>query len=105
MCKAARDGHANARDMRLNNMKTTMLAALALTACHPQVIAIPSTTDAPKPGQMAVTGTATLEVSPDCADLTMTLSSDDVRPAAATAHVDAKEQAVIAAMTKLGVTT
>src|SRR3569623_2476464 len=55
------------------------------------------------PGLMTVTGSATLEVSPDCADLTMTLSADNTRPGAATSAVDNEEQSLSAALTKQGV--
>ena len=89
------------------------LAALALasslTACHdsrPQVIAVqtPSTPVA-QPGQMTVTGQATLEVSPDCADLTITLSADNLRPGSATKELEAKKLALVAALQKIGVET
>jgi hypothetical protein len=50
-----------------------------------------------------VNGTATLEVSPDCADLTMTLSADGARPGVATKSVQAKERDLVAALGKLGV--
>ena len=84
------------------------LAALILTsslvACHnsPQVLAIPQPEHV-QPGQMTVTGSATLEVSPDCADLTMTFTVDNGKPGIATAGVDAKEAALVAALHKIGV--
>ena len=89
-------------------MLKTTLAALILTsslvACHDrEVIAIPDTADIVKPGQMTVTGLATLDVSPDCADLTMTLSADNIRPGAATAAVDAEEATLVDALKKQGV--
>ena len=88
-------------------MTKTLLASLVpvalLAACHDTKVILPSQTAPDKPGQMTITGTATLEVSPDCADLTMTLTADDLRPAAATADVEAKENAVVAALKKLGV--
>jgi uncharacterized protein YggE len=83
---------------------TKLLLALPLlaAACHERVIAVsPATPE--NPGLMTVTGSATLEVSPDCADLTMTLSSDNIRPGTATQAVDAKEGNLIAALTKQGV--
>lgn len=87
-------------------MTKPLLASLVtvalLAACHDTKVILPSA--APdKPGQMTITGTATLEVSPDCADLTMTLTADDLRPGAATSAVEAKETAVVAALKKLGV--
>jgi len=83
--------------------KTFMfLPLLATLGCHERVIAV-SPAVPENPGLMTVTGSATLEVSPDCADLTMTLSADNTRPGAATAAVDNEEQALIAALTKQGV--
>ncbi len=82
-------------------MTKSLLALLALTACHDTKVVMPQSL--PQPGQMTVTGTATLEVSPDCADLTMTLSSDDAKPGAATQHVEAEENTLVAALQKLGV--
>ena len=93
------------------------LAALALAtslttvaACNskPQVIAVTapdSHSPAQQPGNMTVTGQATLEVSPDCADLTITLTSDSIRPGVATKDLEAKKQALIAALKKVGVET
>ena len=83
-----------------------LLAALALPACgsHPQVIAVQGAdTQARHPGAMTVTGTAHLEVSPDCADLTMTIAGEDLRPGGATHAVQAKEDAVVARLRELGV--
>jgi uncharacterized protein len=85
----------------------SLALATALFACKdpaPQVIAIPSA-EVSKPGLMSVTGSATLEVAPDCADLTMTISADGAKPGLATAAVKAKQQALLAALTKLGVDT
>jgi uncharacterized protein YggE len=83
-----------------------LLASLAsvASACHsdPQILALPGS-DLAKPGQMTVTGTATLEISPDCADLTMTLSSEAKRPGLATTDVQTKQGALVAALAKLGV--
>jgi uncharacterized protein YggE len=85
-------------------MTKTLLASLALlAACHDTKVILPSQAAPDKPGQMTITGTATLEVSPDCADLTMALTADDLRPGAATSAVEAKETAVVAALKKLGV--
>ena len=82
------------------------LAAVLLAACQnraPQVIALPSPADAPRPGVMTVTGQATLDISPDCADITITLDAETPRPGAATSAVDAKETKLVAALDKLGV--
>ena len=86
-----------------------LASGLGLTvACSdrtPQVIAIPATAAAPhaQPGAMTVAGTATLEVSPDCADMTMTLSADGARAGVAATALAKKQQAVIAAMQQLGI--
>ena len=87
-----------------------LLTALALTtplaACHdrPQVIAVQGANDpASRPGQMTVTGSAKLEVSPDCADLTMVISADNLRPGIATHDAEAKEDAVVAKLRELGI--
>src|SRR5258708_10950783 len=81
------------------------LAALSFAACQnraPQVIALPST-DVPKPGVMTVTGQATLDISPDCADVTITLDAETPRPGGATTAVDAKETKLVTALDKVGV--
>jgi uncharacterized protein len=91
----------------LNKLFASLVLATSLVACadrSPQVIAVPANgVEVEHPGAMAVTGTATLDVSPDCADLTMTLSSDGAKPGQATASVQAKEKALVAALTELGV--
>jgi uncharacterized protein YggE len=90
-------------------MKSTLASfvlATSLFACSdrgPQVIAIPAAAEVARPGQMTVTGTATLEVSPDCADLTMTIVADGAKPGTATSSVQAKQQRIIEALKKLGV--
>src|SRR4051812_6570638 len=81
-------------------MTKPLLCLALLAACHATKVI---TTVPTAPGQMTITGTATLDVSPDCADLTMTVSADDLRPGAATQAAEAKEQAVIAALEKAGV--
>lgn len=89
-------------------MKTALASlalASALFACKDpssQMMAMPNPAEV-RPGSMTVTGTATLEVSPDCADLTMTISSDGARPGIATKGVKEKQQALLEALTRLGV--
>jgi len=88
-------------------MKKTLAALLlacSLTACHdpPQIISVPAGGELAKPGQMTVTGQATLEVTPDCADLTITISADDARPGLATRQTETKKLALLAAITKAG---
>jgi uncharacterized protein len=82
--------------------KTLLASLIALTACHDTKVIMPNGPATP-PGQMTITGTATLDVTPDCADLTMTVTADDLKPGAATAAAEAKENAVIAALEKAGV--
>ncbi len=93
----------------LKKTLASLVLATSLLACKqapPQIIAMPAPSDVVRPpGQMTVTGTATLEVAPDCADLTMTISADGLRPGLATAAVQAKQQLLIAALMKLGVET
>lgn len=92
-------------------MLNKTLAALALacsltTACHDRerIIQVPaSQADVSRPGQMTVTGQATLEVSPDCADLTITLSGNNLRPGIATKELEGKKGTLVAALGKLGV--
>jgi len=92
----------------LKSTLASLVLATSLLACTdrgaPQVIAIPSA-EVSHPGQMTVTGTATLEVSPDCADLTMTIVADGAKPGVATAGVQAKQQKIVEAMKRLGLST
>ena len=86
-------------------MTKTLLASLPLVAllaaCHDTKVIMPS---APTQEHgMTVTGTATLDISPDCADLTMTIAMEQPRPGLATAAAQQNEQAVIAALEKAGV--
>lgn len=98
--------------MRIHSVLFASLiaASTSLVACSdraPQIIAVPSTANVgdvhEHPGAMSVTGTATLEVSPDCADLTMTLTFEASKPGAATAGVTSKEEALVAALDKIGI--
>jgi len=83
----------------------SVVLASSLFACSDRVIAVPAPTSitAPAPGGMTVTGTATLEVSPDCADITMTIDVDGARPGLATTGAQAKQQAIVDALKKLGI--
>jgi uncharacterized protein len=92
----------------LKHSLAALVLASSLTACGdraPHVIQIspPQQLDVERPGQMTVSGQATLEVSPDCADLTITLTTDDLRPGAAVKGLDKKKLALIAALQKIGV--
>jgi uncharacterized protein len=84
---------------------TTLTAAGSLAACSspaPQIV-VHTDKDAIDDGKMVVTGTATLNVSPDCADLTMTVSGRSMRPRAAVDAVRKRQEALVAALKKLGV--
>jgi len=92
---------------QLAGLVLTSALVSSLGACSertPQVIALqqPGTNTPQPPGVMTVTGSATLEVSPDCADLTMTLAADGARPAVAAAALAKKQQTLIDAMKTLG---
>lgn len=90
----------------LNKTLISFLFASSLLACKdpaPQIITLPPAAEVVKPGQMTVTGSAQLEVSPDCADLTMTIQADGAKPGAATTRAQAKQQELISALLKLGV--
>jgi uncharacterized protein len=95
----------------MKNFLAGSVLALSLAACSdrtPQVIAVPqamppaAAAAAQAPGAMTVSGSATLEVSPDCADLTMTMSADGAKPGLAAAAIKKKQDDAIAAMKKLG---
>jgi uncharacterized protein YggE len=80
------------------------LVASSLAGCRAEAPHITVHTEkGASPAQMVVTGTATLQVSPDCADLTMTLSARAPRPGAAVEQVRGRQDALIAALRKLGV--
>ena len=51
-----------------------LVLASSLFGCADRVITMPAPAPVtPTPGGMTVSGSATLEVSPDCADVTMTI--------------------------------
>jgi uncharacterized protein len=92
----------------LKKTLASLLLAASLLACSdraPQVIAVPMPTDTQKAGSFVIHGSATMQVAPDCADLLMTLTADAGKPGNATAAVQAKQQALIGALTKLGIET
>ncbi|HEY6174084.1 MAG TPA: SIMPL domain-containing protein [Kofleriaceae bacterium] len=91
-------------------MSSTRIVSFVIVAVliAPGIAHLPSavadtTPDPARPGVMTVTGTATLEIAPDCADLMMTISADDLKPSAATHAVQAKRDALLAALAKIGV--
>lgn len=86
-----------------------LVLATSLTACGdraPHVIAVqPNSAEVDRPGQMTVTGQATLEVSPDCADLTITIAADNIKPGTAAKQLEAKRLILISTLQKIGVET
>ena len=94
--------------MMKKTLASLLLASSLAAGCQdrpPQVIAVPSMAELDRPGQMTVTGQATLEVSPDCADMTMTLSADNIRPGAAASAARAEEAGDDRGALKVGVET
>ncbi|HEY4059296.1 MAG TPA: SIMPL domain-containing protein [Kofleriaceae bacterium] len=86
----------------------TLLTFAACAPRAPQVIAIqsPATTpplDPTRPGGMTVQGQATLEVSPDCADMTITLAAAAVKPGNAARDLEKKRQQLVTSLQKAGV--
>jgi uncharacterized protein YggE len=97
--------------LRLDPLRNLAFAIAAfgatgsLVACksEPPNIVVHTAPDSQRdPHVMTVSGTATLEVSPDCADLTMTLTGDAMKPGAAVAKINAQRDALIKAMLQLG---
>jgi uncharacterized protein YggE len=78
------------------------LAAAPLAACSPPQVVVHTDKSAVSPGSLVVTGTAVLEVSPDIAELTMTITGDAMRPGAAVDQVRSKQARLIAEMKKQG---
>ncbi len=93
----------------LKHSLAALVLASSLTACGdraPHVIAVPANAaELARPGLMTVTGQATLEVSPDCADLTNTLAADNIKPGLAAKQLEAKKLIMISALQKIGVET
>lgn len=85
---------------------TTTAAASSLVACKadppPQIIVHTADKAEAPPRQMTVTGTATMQIAPDCADLTMTLTGESMRPGPAVDKVRKQQDALLAALRKLG---
>jgi uncharacterized protein YggE len=81
-------------------------AAGSLVACRqepPNVTIHTTDKDVVHKGTMVVTGTATMQVSPDLADLIMTLEGKAMRPGAAAASVRKKQDQLVAALRALGI--
>ena len=90
----------------------SLLFVLALSACSssappPAVtVACPgadaAATGGTKPGTMSVSGTATLEIVPDTADMHIALSAEPLHPKQAAAAVRAEQQALTKALHGVG---
>lgn len=89
-------------------MSKTTLACLVLASsllgCADRVITMAAPPPvAPTPGGMTVSGSATFEVSPDCADVTLTIDVLAAAPGIATSNALLKQNAITSALTKAGV--
>jgi uncharacterized protein YggE len=94
-------------------MRAPLFLVLALTACSahaappaPITVACPGTDTAAvgpgHPGSMSVSGTATLEIVPDTADMHITLSAERARPKQAATVVRTEQQALTKALHGVG---
>ncbi|MDX2090175.1 MAG: SIMPL domain-containing protein [Kofleriaceae bacterium] len=84
----------------------SLLLSSTLAGCAPRVINVAAPradTSAQSPPGMSVSGSATLEVSPDTADITMTIDVEAEKPGMATNLALAKQTAIADAMKKVGV--
>lgn len=80
--------------IRLSSALLASLALAAVACANPPAIvgtAQAASPDAPKPGVITVTGSATLDVVPDVADVAMTLTTQAARPKAAVAALRGKQ--------------
>src|SRR5262245_19359175 len=68
----------------------------------PQIISVP-VKELDRPGNLSVTGTAVLEISPDYADLTMTMIATETRPGLAATALQKRQQELVDALKKVGV--
>jgi uncharacterized protein YggE len=81
-------------------------AAGSLVACRqepPNVTIHTTDKDVVDKGRMVVTGTATMQVSPDLADLVMTLEGKSMRPGDAASIVRKKQDQLVLALRALGI--
>lgn len=85
-----------------------LCAALAAAAgCHgsPAVAAAPAADDKPAPAILTVNGTATLDVAPDVADVSITLTREHRRPKGAVAALRGHQESLVARLTAAGLET
>jgi uncharacterized protein YggE len=84
-------------------LAVALFLAAGLAACRAEPPAVTVVADKGTIGHgLVVTGTATLQVSPDCADLTMTVTATAPRPGAAVEQVRARQAALVAALRRRG---
>jgi uncharacterized protein YggE len=91
----------------MTTKKTTALfalAAMAAVACGNAGASSSKKDDEDKiqPGVMSITGTATLDVAPDTADISMQLTAEGARPKHAVALLRERQDAMITALMALG---
>jgi uncharacterized protein len=81
------------------------LLTLATAACTmPPTAAVPSTAQEPaRSGRFVVTGTATVDLVPDCLDVTLLLSTEGERPKAAIRALRARQDVLVKALVAVGV--
>lgn len=80
------------------------LAPLSLAACsHPPPTVVVHAEPGDHAAGLTATGTATIGVAPDCADLTLTISREAKDARGAIAQVGARQAALVAALRRLGV--
>lgn len=94
----------------LKHSLAALVLASSLAACGdraPHIIQVPAPMPAEveRPGQMTVNGQATLEVSPDCADISITIAVENLKTGTAVKQLEQKKLAMIAALQKAGVET
>ena len=83
---------------------TLLVGFTLITACRsaaPHVVMTPSGGHAP--ATMTVTGNATLEVSPDCADLTLTIVADSPQASRATTAIQQQQRVLVSRLRALGI--
>jgi uncharacterized protein YggE len=90
--------------IRIRHLAAALALALATPACaHPPPDVVVHAGPNVQQRALTATGTATIAVSPDCADLTLSVIAIASRPADAFAKVRARQASVVAALDKLGV--
>jgi uncharacterized protein YggE len=89
---------------KLAALALALAAAAPLAACnHPPPSFVVHAAPGDKDTALTATGSFTMNVSPDCADLTLTIQSDAGKPAAAIAEARKQEDKLVAALKKAGV--